>query len=111
MEKTDWKGNLPPDPDETTIAGFKNGEMQFGDLKIGLGNFYSETYTDTEGNVQTGLRCGFWLLVSGKADQQINDFRVYAGMVFDYLGYRIRVHRLVQESDGQWVVEAGVKKI
>ena len=111
MQQTDWKGNLPPDPDETILIAFENGQMTFADLSIGVGNCLVEDYEDTEGKQQNGMRCGFWPVVTDRTDEQLYDYRVYPGMVFDYLGYRIRVHRIVEQRDGTLLVEAGVKQI
>ncbi len=50
----------------------------FNDLKIGVGNFWEEEYTDDNGKTQKGITCGLWFFVKRDSSQN-KHVRVYPG--------------------------------
>jgi hypothetical protein len=81
--------------DDVTVRS--NTQATIGDLRIGAGNIWEDTYETQAGNTATALGAGVSVFVRGDDSQNVRT-RVHAGDTFDVAGRRIEIREITDEA-------------
>ena len=86
-----------------TYSISSSGQLFYDDnLRVGVGSFDQERYTDAYGRTKRRRIAGLWLSVEGAPDRKLFQ-RVHAGQVIAYDGYLIQVVEIGQGRQRSFV--------
>jgi hypothetical protein len=83
--------------DVEVVTVRSNTQATIGDLRIGAGNIWEDTYETQAGNTATALGAGVSVFVRGDDSQNVRT-RVHAGDTFDVAGRRIEIREITDEA-------------